>query len=34
VYFDANRSIREAFSEAGFPGPVPVYAVSGIGLPR
>jgi small conductance mechanosensitive channel len=34
VYFDTNRSIREAFSEAGFPGPMPVYAVSGMGLQR
>ena len=34
VYFDTNRSIREAFSEAGFPGPMPVYAVSGLGPPR
>jgi small conductance mechanosensitive channel len=40
VYFDANRLIREAFGEAGFPAPVPSYAVSGIaalppdGMPR
>jgi small conductance mechanosensitive channel len=32
VYFDTNRSIREAFGEAGYPVPVPGYAVSG-GLP-
>jgi small conductance mechanosensitive channel len=30
VYFDTNRLIREAFGEAGFPVPVPAYAVSGI----
>jgi small conductance mechanosensitive channel len=29
VYFDTNRLIREAFGEAGFPAPVPAYAVSG-----
>jgi small conductance mechanosensitive channel len=29
VYFDTNRLIREAFEEAGFPLPVPGYAVSG-----
>lgn len=29
VYFDTNRLIREAFEEAGFPVPVPGYAVSG-----
>lgn len=29
VYFDTNRLIREAFGEAGFPLPVPTYAVSG-----
>jgi small conductance mechanosensitive channel len=35
VYFDTNRLIREAFGEAGFPVPVPAYAVSGMvaGLP-
>ena len=35
VYFDANRLIRESFGEAGFPAPVPVYAVTGpvAGLP-
>ena len=29
VYFDTNRLIREAFGEAGFPAPVPSYAVTG-----
>ena len=29
VYFDTNRLIREAFGEAGFPAPVPAYAVTG-----
>jgi small conductance mechanosensitive channel len=29
VYFDTNRLIREAFSEAGFPTPAPGYVVSG-----
>jgi small conductance mechanosensitive channel len=29
VYFDANRTIRESFGEAGFPTPVPGYVVSG-----
>jgi small conductance mechanosensitive channel len=29
VYFDTNRLIREAFTEAGFPAPVIAYAVSG-----
>ncbi|MGE5833865.1 MAG: mechanosensitive ion channel family protein [Acidobacteriota bacterium] len=29
VYFDTNRLIREAFGEAGFPAPMPAYAVSG-----
>ena len=29
VYFDANRLIRESFGEAGFPAPVPAYAVTG-----
>ena len=32
VYFDTNRMIREAFSAAGFPGPAPVYVVSGAGV--
>jgi small conductance mechanosensitive channel len=30
VYFDTNRLIRETFGEAGFPVPVPSYAVSGV----
>ena len=29
VYFDTNRMIREVYSEAGFPLPVPAYAVNG-----
>ena len=29
VYFDANRTIRETFGEAGFPMPVPSYAITG-----
>ena len=29
VYFDTNRMIREVFSEAGFPLPVPAYALNG-----
>jgi small conductance mechanosensitive channel len=29
VYFDTNRLIREAFGEAGFPAPMPAYAVTG-----
>jgi small conductance mechanosensitive channel len=29
VYFDTNRVIRESFGEAGFPVPVPGYAVTG-----
>jgi small conductance mechanosensitive channel len=29
VYFDTNRLIRETFGEAGFPVPMPSYAVSG-----
>jgi len=29
VYFDTNRLIRETFGEAGFPAPVPGYAVTG-----
>lgn len=32
VYFDTNRLIREAFGEAGFPAPMPVYGVKGIGV--
>ena len=30
VYFDTNRVIRESFSEAGFPAPIPGYAVTGL----
>jgi len=30
VYFDTNRLIREAFGEAGFPAPVPTYAIAGV----
>ena len=30
VYFDRNRLIREAFGEAGYPSPMPTYAVSGM----
>ena len=29
VYFDTNRVVREAFGEAGYPAPMPAYAVSG-----
>jgi small conductance mechanosensitive channel len=29
VYFDTNRLIREAFGAAGFPAPMPSYAVRG-----
>jgi len=29
VYFDTNRLIREAFGEAGFPAPMPEFAVRG-----
>jgi len=29
VYFDANRLIRESFGAAGFPAPMPTYAISG-----
>lgn len=32
VYFDTNRSIREAFSEAGFPAPEQHVAMSGVGF--
>jgi small conductance mechanosensitive channel len=30
VYFDTNRITREAFGDAGFPVPMPAYAVNGI----
>jgi small conductance mechanosensitive channel len=30
VYFDTNRMMREAFGEAGYPAPMPSYAVSGM----
>jgi len=30
VYFDTNRILREAFGEAGYPAPMPAYAVSGV----
>jgi small conductance mechanosensitive channel len=30
VYFDTNRMMREAFGEAGYPAPMPSYAVSGV----
>ena len=30
VYFDTNRIVREAFGEAGYPAPIPAYAVSGV----
>jgi small conductance mechanosensitive channel len=33
VYFDTNRVILEAFGEAGFPAPMPVYGVRGMGAP-
>jgi small conductance mechanosensitive channel len=33
VYFDSNRLIRETFDEAGYPAPVPAYAVTGGALP-
>jgi small conductance mechanosensitive channel len=33
VYFDTNRIIRETFGEAGYPAPVPAYAVSGVFVP-
>jgi small conductance mechanosensitive channel len=29
VYFDANRTIREAFDAAGYPAPAPTYALAG-----
>jgi small conductance mechanosensitive channel len=30
VYFDTNRTIREAFDAAGFPAPMPAYAIAGM----
>ena len=30
VYFDTNRLIRESFTEAGYPAPMPAYAVNGM----
>ena len=30
VYFDTNRTIREAFGEAGFPAAVPSYSITGV----
>jgi small conductance mechanosensitive channel len=33
VYFDTNRLIRETFGAAGFPAPMPAYAVRGGGAP-
>jgi small conductance mechanosensitive channel len=33
VYFDTNRTIREAFGDAGFPAPLPAYSVSGMPAP-
>jgi small conductance mechanosensitive channel len=30
VYFDTNRLIREVFGEAGYPAPMPSYAVAGM----
>jgi len=33
VYFDTNRVILESFGEAGFPAPMPVYGVKGLGVP-
>lgn len=29
VYFDTNRLIRETFGDAGFPAPMPTYAITG-----
>jgi small conductance mechanosensitive channel len=29
LYFDTNRMIRETFGAAGFPAPMPSYAVAG-----
>jgi len=33
VYFDTNRMIREAFGAAGYPAPMPSYAVAGMQAP-
>jgi small conductance mechanosensitive channel len=33
VYFDSNRMIREAFGAAGYPAPMPSYAVTGMQAP-
>jgi len=33
VYFDSNRMIREAFGAAGYPAPMPSYAVAGMHAP-
>ena len=30
VYFDTNRTVREAFGDAGFPAPMPAYTVTGV----
>ena len=30
VYFDTNRTVREAFGEEGFPAPMPAYTVTGV----
>jgi len=30
VYFDTNRLVRETFGDAGYPTPMPAYAVSGL----
>jgi small conductance mechanosensitive channel len=32
VYFDTNRMIREAFGAAGYPAPVPAFAISGAAM--
>lgn len=33
VYFDTNRTVREAFGEAGFPAPTPAYTITGMPTP-
>jgi small conductance mechanosensitive channel len=33
VYFDANRMMREAFGDAGFPAPMPSYTITGVAPP-